>query len=203
MGATKNYWPQPLKWMVSAGLGFHIVAMLAIALAGNPSSELEHRIARPFVPYAVALGLDSTHRYYAPEPPPTPVLTAEIVFDNARASKRIRIPDRDLRPRLRYQRQLALAYHLYMENQQRMAGQEPGDWARSFARHLFFAYPEATAIVLRAQQHLIPNPEALAERRRLGQTIDPEAPESYTLPEVVGEFQRPARGNPNAREPPR
>jgi hypothetical protein len=44
-------WPAWARGLVSAALGFHLLAMLAVALAGAPSSVLERDLARPFDGY--------------------------------------------------------------------------------------------------------------------------------------------------------
>jgi hypothetical protein len=186
-------WPLAARVAVSAALGFHCAALLAVALAGAPSSPLERLVAEKFAPYVNLIHQANIHRYYAPAPPPTPVVTADIQFAGGRASHTLRLPDRATRPRLLYQRQLALAFHLYAEFQQ--AKNAPGgplrsQWGASYARHLLAVYPESTGVTIRAQQHLIPNLMAHSEHGTDGAHIDPDEPRYFTVPEVVGEYAR-------------
>ena len=74
-----------------------------------PSSLLERTIAEPFTPYYDLADLGYSYRYYA-EPPPTPVVTATLSFGDGRPEETLRLPGREVTgPRLRHQRQLALA----------------------------------------------------------------------------------------------
>ncbi len=188
-------WPEWKRWLTSAALLFHFAAMLAVALAGNPASEIQRAFAGLFANYVEFTGLGSVHRYYAPAPPPTPVLTAEIQFRDGRLHQ-VRIPDRSIHPRLRYQRQLALAFHLYGEYQRAAhdpAGPQPSRWGNSYAQHLFAENPGATKVTLRAQQHLIPDLVRLHELSHQGISPDLKNDDEsfYTVPELVGEYSRP------------
>jgi hypothetical protein len=94
-------------------------------------------------------------------------------------------------PRLRYQRQLALANHLTGDFQQ--ARQATGDgersaWARSYARHLARGRPGCSSVTLYTQAHLIPEPAQVLDAHRAGKPFDLDAEEFYTAPERIGEF---------------
>ncbi len=121
---TPRPWPLGARVLASVALGVHLLAMLSVALSGAPASPLEQRFSSLFSPYIDAIDQGHVHRYYAPAPPPTPIALAEIRFGDDKPPQTIRIPDRSVRPRIRYQRQLALAYHLFEEVQSRP---RPGD----------------------------------------------------------------------------
>jgi hypothetical protein len=167
--------------VVSVGLVFHLAAMVAIALAGRPASTLEAALAEPFAPYAELIHQGHTHRYYAPVPPPTPIVTAEVRDAEGRVVARRRLPDRATRPRLRYQRELALAYHLFADHQLAASAGRRGIWGPSYARHLLARTPGGVSVTLWVQQHLVPD---LVRLRGEG-PIDPDDEQFYTVPEVV------------------
>jgi hypothetical protein len=184
-------WPLAQRIVVSLLLGFHCIALLAVALAGAPSSPLERLIGEKFAPYVQVIHQANIHRYYAPAPPPTPIVTAELFFSGDRPPVTLRLPDRGVRPRLLYQRQLALAYHLYSEFQQARnapGGPRPSRWGASYGRHLLLATPGSTRVVLRAQQHLIPDLMASEDHHMDGLPLDPDDRRFFTVPEVVGEY---------------
>lgn len=170
-------WPGWLKLGVSALVIWHGAAVLVAVLAAPPSSELQRSVADLFRGYYRAVDQGYSYRFYTAGAPPTPIVTAVLEFDDGR-SEEIRIPDRSLRPRLRFQRHLALAYHLFEDV--RRAGPDPatGDsrsrWASSYARHLCLGNPGCRRVVLFLQDHLNPDPEELIEAARLGKTIDVE-----------------------------
>ena len=133
-----------------------------------------------------------SYRYYAPEPPPTPVVTATIRYTDGR-SEEVRLPDRATRPRMLYQRELALANSLFTEvDQARLHNGEPGQgpWAQSVcAWHLGKTHPGARSVTLMLQLHLIPDPTRVAQQwRETGKAPDLDAPEFYTVPERIGEY---------------
>jgi hypothetical protein len=181
--------------LVSALLLFHLVALGAGALSPmSPyGSLLERKVADLYAPYFNLVDQGYTYRYYAPEPPPTPVVTAAIHFADGRPDQTVRLPDRGAWPRLRYQRQLALAYHLYEDFQ--AARRETGDgrrsrWAQSYARHLCVQQRGCSGITLMAQLHLIPDPQRVGDslRSRPSTRVDLDAEEFYTTPERIGDF---------------
>jgi hypothetical protein len=186
-------WPAWARRLVSAVLLFHVLAILLGALAAPPSSVLERDVVRLFAPYHQLIDQGYAYRYYAPEPGPTPIATATIRYADGRADEVVRLPDRGARPRLRYQRQLALANHLIADFE--AAREVTGDgsrspWARSYARHLARARPGSTSVILYAQSHLIPDPERVREALSAPgrPRVDLDAEEFYTTPERIGEF---------------
>ena len=80
-------WPVGLRRLVSAILIFHISAILVGALSSPPSSLLERSLADTFAPYFQVIDQGYAYRYYAPEPPPTPVVTATIHFADGRPGR--------------------------------------------------------------------------------------------------------------------
>ncbi len=181
---TSPPWPTWARALVSAVLVFHFAAMLAIALAGRPASVLEGEAASLFGRYAEAIHQANAHRYYAPAPPPTPIALAEIRDAGGQILATRRIPDRATRPRIRYQRELALAYHLYNNAMAVRNGSAAVPLAPAYARHLIAVTPNAASVTLRVQQHLVPD---LVRLREEG-AIDPDDARFFTVPERIGDF---------------
>jgi hypothetical protein len=179
--------------IVSVGLLIHIAAVLAGALGVPPSSELERAIADWFTPYFDALDLGYAYRFYA-EPPPTPVVTATLQFGERKAAEVVRLPGRNVPgPRLRHQRQLALANALYADAQEarrRTTDASQSRLARAYARHLCLSRPGCRMVTLHLQQHLIPDPgrvrEMLASPGAPGFDLFSES--MFTAPEWIGDF---------------
>ncbi len=127
-----------MRVVVSLVLLFHGLAVLTGALGVPPSSMLERQFADAFMPYYGLLDLGYAYRFYA-EPPPTPVVTATLRY-TSRPDEMVRLPGRNVGgPRMRHQRQLALANALFMDVQE--AKERTGDasrslLARAYARHL-------------------------------------------------------------------
>src|SRR5262249_5542204 len=129
-------WPSWAVWLVSGVLLFHLTALLSCELAGQVlSSPLESQIGSKFWWYLGLLHHEIARSYFAPEPDPaTPVVTARLEFAGNRPDRTIRLPDPAIRPRIRYLRQIALAWHLVHEWSQK--GPAPRSyWAESYARH--------------------------------------------------------------------
>jgi hypothetical protein len=184
-------WPVWARRAVSLALAFHLAAVLAGALGAAPASELQLAIRNLFAPYYQALDQGYTYRYYAPEPPPTPVVTARVRFADGRPEETLRLPRRGVLPRLRYQRQLALAYHLTSDFEEARRATGDGSrsaWARSYARHIARAYAGCASITLFTQLHLIPDPRQVREALEARRPVDLDAEEYYTAPERIGEF---------------
>jgi hypothetical protein len=179
------------KRLVSVALIFHFAALLVGAFSAPPwSSLLERSLAERFAPYFQVIDQGYTYRYYAPEPPPTPVVTATVRYADGRPEETVRIPPRGTFPWLFRQRQLALANWLYLDF---LGAREHGGdgsrsrWAQSYARHLATTHPGAAAIVLHVQQHLIPDVRALLDAP-LGTRLDLDDEKFYTAPERIGEY---------------
>jgi hypothetical protein len=192
-GTSGRGWPVGVRRLVSALLLFHIVALLVGALSSPPSSLLERSLAERFAPYFQVIDQGYAYRYYAPEPPPTPVVSATIHYGDGRGDETIRLPRRETFPWLLRQRQLALANHLYADFQEaKFQGGDGGRsrWARSYARHLSKTHPGAATIALQAQLHLIPDVHRVREilDSPAAQGVDLDAEEFYTTPERIGEY---------------
>jgi hypothetical protein len=186
-------WPGWARAVATVVLLFHLAAVLAGALGVPPSSELERAIADGFSPYFDLMDLGYSYRFYA-EPPPTPVVTATIQYADGRPEETVRLPGRDVAgPRMRHQRQLALANALYTDVQEarrrvREAGQSR--LARAYARHLCLTRPGCRTVTLHLEQHLIPDPT------QVRQALDPPgsprfdlfADRLFTTPEWIGDF---------------
>jgi hypothetical protein len=190
-GTQTGDWSPLARRVVTIALVLHFAAILAGALAASPASELERTAAELFAGYHQLIDQGYGYRYYAPEPGPTPVVTATIRFTDGRPEETIRLPQRGLLPRLRYQRQLALANHLVTDFEEARRGTGDGArsaFARSYARHLSRAQPGCAAVTLYAQAHLIPDPRQVGDTLRGGENVDIDAEAFYTVPERIGEF---------------
>ena len=144
------------------------------------------------MPYFDLVDMGYSYRYYA-EPPATPVATATLEFGEGRPAETVRLPGRHVAgPRMRQQRQLALANALFMDVQE--AKQRTGDsgksrLARAYARHLCVARPDCRSVTLHLQHHLIPDPEQVREAIRAGAPrFDLFAESLFTTPEWIGDF---------------
>lgn len=190
-------WPAWARRLATGGLLFHLTAIVAAALSAPPSSPLERALADRFARYYDLIDQGHAYRFYAPEPPPTPVVTARLRFDDGRVEQEIRLPDRSLRPRLRYQRHLALANHLYVDFEAaRRAGAEGGGpdrppslWGASYARHLCRTRG-CDGVALYVRMHLIPDLDlVLDELAGPGAgPVDLDAERFYTTPERIGDY---------------
>jgi hypothetical protein len=143
-----------------------MTAVVSGALGVPPSSGLERRIADIFTPYHDLVDQGYAYRYYA-EPPPTPVITATLRFGDGRPDEQVRLPERSVAgPRMRHQRQLALANALFADFQDAKSRAGGGSHSRlgeAYARHLCKSRPDCKSVILHAQQHLIPDPERVRE----------------------------------------
>jgi hypothetical protein len=178
---------------VTFALIFHAAAVVSGALGVPPSSKLERDIANLFAPYHDLVDQGYAYRYYA-EPPPTPVITAQLRFSDGRPDQTVRVPGISVSgPRMRHQRQLALANALFADFQE--ARRVTGDGSRSrlagaFARHLCHTNPGCTSVKLHGQQHLIPDPSYVREilsgpERR---PFDLFNEDLFTTPDWIGDF---------------
>ena len=100
---------------------FHFGAVLAGASECRRRRFWSSPSPRSFTPYYDLVDLGYSYRYYA-EPPPTPVVTATLEFGDGRPEETVRLPGREVAgPRMRHQRQLALANALFMDVQEAKA----------------------------------------------------------------------------------
>jgi hypothetical protein len=155
---------------------------------------LERGFAAAFAPYHQLLDQGYSYRYYA-NPGPTPVVTARIQFADGRPEESVRLPERGVRPRLRYQRQLALANHLvasFEEGRRATGDGSQSVWAHSYARHIARSRQGlgCATVTLFAQSHLVPELARVQEAltRSGGSSVDLDAEEFYTAPQLIGEF---------------
>ena len=189
----RGTWPVWARVSVSLVLLYHMAAVLAGAVGVPPSSELEQGIADWFTPYFDLMDMGYSYRYYA-EPPPTPVVTATLQFDDGRPVETVRLPGRDLPgPRMRHQRQLALANALFNDVQEvklRTRDASQSRLARAYARHLCRSRTGCRSVTLHLQQHLIPDLQQVRETiSEPGATrFDLFAERMFTTPEWIGDY---------------
>jgi hypothetical protein len=186
-------WPAWARAVVTVVLLFHLAAVLAGAVGMPPSSELERAIADGFTSYFDVMDTGHSYRFYV-EPPPTPVVTATIRYEDGRPEETVRLPGRAVAgPRMRYQRQLQLADALYRDVQEARQWQNDAGrsrLARSYARHLCRTRPGCRSVTLHVEQHLIPD---LAQVRQAltatgASRVDLFADRWFTTPEWIGDF---------------
>ena len=186
-------WPGWVRGLASFALFYHIAAVVSGALGVPPSSFMERKVADFFRPYHDLVDQGYAYRYYA-EPPPTPVITATLRFGEGRPDQTVRLPDRNISgPRMRHQRQLALANALFTDvaDARRMTGDAAKSrLAAAYARHLCTVHPGCASVILHASQHLIPDPGHVQEALSApGQPRFDLFDESlFTTPEWIGEF---------------
>ena len=186
-------WPLWARVAVSMGLLFHFGAVLGGALGVPPSSALEQSFAEVFRPYHELVDLGYSYRYYA-EPPPTPVVTATLEFGDGRPEESLRLPGLKLSgPRMRHQRQLALANALSMavrEAKERTGDPSKSLLARAYARHLCSTRPGCRSVTLHLQYHLIPELEHVRQvtRSPAASRFDLFADSLFTTPEWIGDY---------------
>jgi hypothetical protein len=179
---------------MSLAILYHMAATLAGALAVHPSSEVERRAAQFFQRYYELVNQGYGHRYYSrldttvdshdPRPWATPVIIAELEFDQPGGGTRsdvVRLPSQE-RPliRLRHQRQLDLAYHLTADPR----------WAASYARHICKTRG-CQRVTIFSQNHRIPD-LSLVRQAAAGSgatSIDLEAESTYGPRVKLGEFR--------------
>ncbi len=186
--------PAWARRLITAGLLWHAAAVWGGAWASHPASDLERAFDSAFDLYEQAIRQGFSYRYYSPEPPPTPVVTATLGFGDGRPEEIVRLPGRGTWPRMRYQRQLNLANWLMMDVEEaRQFGGDPSKsrWANAFAAHLRRANPGCSTVTLRHQLHLVPPLGRVHEMLTTGRSaaVDLDADEFYTAPERIGEFR--------------
>jgi hypothetical protein len=179
-------WPAWACWLVSALLLFHITAIVAVEAAGQVvRSPLQLDVGTWFWWYPVLLHQEIAHAYFAPEPDRgTPILRARLEFAGGKPAREIRFPDPATRPRIRYLREIGLAWHLW--NEKNTKGEYY--WAASYARHLCRSNPGCTRVFLYIQGHYLPDPASVVHEVSRGVTPDLESPGLYTGWELIGAF---------------
>lgn len=188
-------WPRWACRLATIALVWHLGSQWVAQLVAQPASRLETSMMGLFGPYFEVFDVGHSYRYYAPEPGPTPIILARLRYPDGREEE-LRLPDRGLTPRLRYQRHLNLANHLYNDFLRARArehapdtsphsGEEgPGRWAASYARHLSRTHPGCETIALYATRHLLPDLEEVAARG----IPDVDDERFYEVPVLIGEF---------------
>jgi len=190
--APDGYWRIKAKVIVSLAIIFHMSAILVGALGGHPSSRLEQHAAAPLRRYFGFVNQGYAYRYYArldttvdPQHPHrwgTPVVTLEMEFERPDGIKReiYRLPSKErVSPRLRFQRQLDLAYHLTADPK----------WVGSFARHACKTFG-CSKVAIYTQEHQIPDLDVVrAAAFGRGEPVDLEASSTYAHRVKLGEFK--------------
>ena len=182
--------------LIATAIGVHFVILIIGAAAAQPSSELQQQMANKFLGYFQILDLGQGYRFYAPRPAPTAIVTAKLKLRDADGRIRyetIRIPDRETRPRLRLQRQLALANSLWAEYERSMMGHEGHRHepvlAKAYARRLGKSVPGCESVELFLHRHPDPAQIEAAYRQRQVLTLSQLDEERYRTPtESLGSF---------------
>jgi hypothetical protein len=166
-------------------------AILAGALGGHPSSQIEQKVAGLFRRYFGLVNQGYAYRYYArldttveanhPRRWGTPVVTLEMEFTGSEGVRQeiYRIPSREpVWPRLRFQRQLDLAYHLTADPK----------WVGTYARHACKVFG-CSKVSIFTQEHEIPDLAIVrAAATGRGDPVDLEGDSTYAHRVKLGEF---------------
>lgn len=182
--------------LIAVAVLLHLLVILIGAFAAPPSSYLAQQLANKFLGYYQVLDLGQGYRFYAPRSAPTAIITAKLKIREADGRLRyesVRVPDRKAWPRLRLQRQLALANALWGEYE-RQSNAGDGQWhepvlARAYARHLGKAVAGCESVELFVHRH--PAPDRVEASLRSGQvlTLKELDDESFNTPtESLGVF---------------
>ncbi len=189
-------WPLPVRIAVSLALGYHLAGVLVGAVASHPSSELERAAVPFFKRYFAVTNQGYGYRYYArldttadphhPRPWGTPVVTADLEFDRPDGTverEQVRLPARPGQrpwPRIRFQRQLDLAFHLSADPR----------WTASYARHLAKTR-RCDRVTIFAQEHQIPDLALVRTAATVpgAAAVDFEAEATYSPRVKLGEFR--------------
>ncbi len=186
-------WPGWARIVVSLIVVYHVAAIVAGAVGVPPSSELERTIADGFGSYFDVMDLGYSYRFYA-EPPPTPVVTATVQFADGRPEEVVRLPGRQVAgPRMRHQRQLALANALFndvQEARRRVRDASQSRLARAYARHLCRTRPGCRQVTIHLQQHLLPDVREVQNALDVpgAMRFDLFAESLFSTPEWVGDY---------------
>ena len=192
---AKKTWPGWAKGLVSIVIVLQLGSLFAAELAQSPASPLEQKLAEPFTSWYELTSQGVAHRFYS-DIGPTPILLAELKFRDGRPSKTVRIPDRSVRPRMIYQRQLALANAVFEDVLPALNNpdvQVSSQWAESFAHYLARREPDCSGVVVRLQIHRNPSPGQMIEavQTSKSRTIDPDSEEFYDVPRWIGDYPWP------------
>ena len=174
-------------------IALHLTALISGVLGVEPSSLLERGLAGWFGPYHALVDLGYSYRFYT-EPPPTPVAEATLRFGDGRPDQTFRLPALAVPgPRMRHQRQLALAHALYVdarEAKDQTGSIDQGRLARSYARRLCLMNPGCVRVTWRVTQHLIPDRDQVREVLDSSSTarFDLFDDSLFSTPEWIGDF---------------
>jgi hypothetical protein len=190
--ASPRVWPVWSRVVVSVVLLLHAAAILSGVFATPPASELERNLAEFFLPYNELIDQGYSYRYFAPEPPPTPILIAKLYDKQGRELRSVRIPERGVTPRQRYQRQLAVANAIASSVEQ--TRQDPRHslpfWSTAFGKHLGRLDPSCARVRLFLEYHLIPNLQEIGSQLASeGRSPDLDDPRFYSVPELIGDIE--------------
>lgn len=184
-------WPKWAKILASAAVIWQIGSVVAAELTSGPSSPLEQQVAHLFERHHQLTDQGSGHRFYS-DIYPTPILLAELRFSEGVPNRIVRIPDRSARPRMLYQRQLALAHSIFQDIRPMLAApdrQMSSTWAKSYARYLCRREPGCTGVTISLRMHRNPEPgHLIAAARGVVATLDLESDEFYDTTVLVGDF---------------
>ncbi|MEO2009896.1 MAG: hypothetical protein ABGX22_14565 [Pirellulaceae bacterium] len=195
VSSENDVWRLPVRRLVTAGLVFHLLAVvvppLQLATTSSPvmRSPFMDQVGWVFQPYDDALFLNHGYAFFAPNPGSNFLLYAVLEFTDGRQPIIVRLPDTDQRfPRLMYHRYFMLSEHF---NGAYPGYEEPVDapaelvvgWKRSrqifkqreasMIRHLTEKYG-ASRVTLERWEHRPPSTIEMFQGR-----IPIDAPELY------------------------
>jgi hypothetical protein len=196
-------WPTWAKFVVSFFLLIHMFAILATEAGEFPSSEIEREIMECFAPYICLINQQTAHRYYAPQPGATPIVLFRVKYrDKTRPDEIVRIPDPKVWPRIRFQRQLAMANNVLAErgmyNRAMMRGERPPEmlYPAFFARRVCWTHPGCESVEVVLRMHNFPPPLIAYEAARKSGTLNLDQEAFYGPPDKLGDFPCDELGTP-------
>lgn len=184
--AEASSWPLGARLLASAAILFQVCAVISAGLGQlQGGSNLLRRISDAFGPYYQLTYQGWGYGYYAPNPAPTPVATAKLVYEDGH-EETVRLPTPGLWPRLRFQRQLAMANQLASDVEVHFgdASAHDSEWARSFAKHICRT-KKCKNVEIYVQTHLFPDPERIVKSRTSGRLKFDLDNESFRSPRIA------------------
>lgn len=165
---TETVWARKpwLRRFVSAGLLWHLIALVIAPLAVAPTSPLWQRTWLTFRPYLEAMNLNHGSHFFAPEPGPSHLVRYELRYEDGRVEQGLFPNAQQQQPRLRYHRHFMLSEflnNLAIDDSRREVFDAV---TRSYADHLRHEH-HAAEVTLALRRHYVPAPQHVLSGKRL------------------------------------
>ncbi|MBC7817378.1 MAG: hypothetical protein IAG10_10855 [Planctomycetaceae bacterium] len=158
-------WPW-LRRVISAGLIFHLIALVIAPLAVAPTSPLWQRAWLVFRPYLEGMNLNHGYHFFAPEPGPSHLVRYELRYEDGRVEQGLFPNAQQQQPRLRYHRHFMLSEflnNLAIDDSRREVFDAV---TQSYADHLRHEH-HAAKVTLSLRRHYVPSPQHVSSGKRL------------------------------------